>query len=335
MRIGLIDFDSLLVNVAIMKLSTYHKAKGDTVLLYDRTNPFPASAVDKVYVSVIFDWNRAEAAKLATVYPNAVFGGSGWDLTTTLPAEIEGLRPDYDLYTQPQIAGRIRGQMTDTRRQAKALEIVDSGIGFLSRGCVRHCAFCVVPKKEGSLHRVANIPELLNPRSNKLVLLDNSLTANPDCVDILTEIKARKLVVDICQGIDVRMMTPEIAQALKGVKMMRSLHYAWDLMPFEKAVLQGIDVLSQQVKKWRHMCFTLVNFNTTWEEDYYRFHKLAIELDVDPYVMYFNKHKLDKTDPKQVKLLHFQRWVNRRAYKIQPDFNQYDRWVNAQAKLAA
>lgn len=319
MRIGLIDYDSKIVNFALMKLSSYHKARGDTVIL----NPASPTLVDKVYCSVLFTWNRQKAAGLVGAFPQIEFGGTGWDLQACLPDEVEFLSPDYDLYRPEDIAPRLRGIMTSAKRLQKATAVVNAGIGFISRGCVRSCGWCVVPKKEGRLRRVANIGDLLNPRSKTLILLDANLTANPDCLEILKEVKERGLELDITQGIDIRTMTPEIAQALAGVKHLRSMHYSWDETSpaIESAVFRGIELLGRFVKKWRHLCYMLVGYNSSFEQDMYRFRRL-IDIGVDPYVMVYNR--ID--DPR---LRHFARWVNGRIYTTCRSFEDYLPWANA------
>jgi hypothetical protein len=229
------------------------------------------------------------------------------------------MKPDYDLYSEKIIASRLKGIMTRDHRFQKAKEIVNAGMGFTSRGCIRNCGFCFVPKKEGAFHSVAEISDLINPRSNVLILHDNNLTADPDCIDKLHEIRDRGLVVDINQGCDVRLINDDIAIALSEVKHLRSIHYAWDLMGFEKQVMEGIKTLSKFIKPYRHMCFMLVGFNTTFEEDVYRFRKLD-ELGVRPYVMVYN-------DVPDVRLNHFERWVNGYFYKA-CSFDEYIPWRN-------
>ena len=167
---------------------------------------------------------------------------------------------------------------------------------------------------------MAEIADLLNPKSNVLVLHDNNLTADPDCIDKLHEIRDRKLIVDINQGCDVRLMTDEVAFALSEVRHLRSLHYAWDLMGFEKQVLDGIKTLSRYIKPYKHMCFMLVGFNTTYEQDMYRMRKL-VELGVDPFVMVYNENERG-----DVRLQHFARWVNSRIYK-KCSFEEYEPWL--------
>lgn len=316
----LIDVDGKLPNLALMKLSTWLKGHGDEVYLNTCEHP------DRVGISTLFTWNRPIVDKLLNLYSNAEVGGTGWDIHKQLPPEIEACRPDYDLYTVNDILLRIRGGIaTKASKLAKAQTIIDAGIGFTSRGCVRQCGFCFVPPKEGRLHHVADIGDLLNPRSNVLILLDNNLTADPDCIEKLHEIRDRSLVVDITQGIDVRLMTPEIAQALSEVKMLRSLHYAWDLMSFEHQVIDGIRILSQKVKNWRHMCFILTGYNTSFEEDMYRFQRLN-EIGIRPYVMPCNLKYPD------IKHHCFASWVNGRYHTV-CSFEEFEPWVKAQGNL--
>ncbi|HUM43320.1 MAG TPA: hypothetical protein PKI14_10260 [Fervidobacterium sp.] len=320
MKIGLIDYDGKIPNLALMKLSTYHKARGDEV--YFGSIP---SNVDKVYCSVLFPWNRDKALHLRRIYPNIEFGGTGYDIEKKLPPEVDALTPDYDLYSTEEIYSRIcRGIGTKAAKLKKAETIRNMGIGFTTRGCVRNCAFCVVPKKEGKLRQASEIRDIVRPGSNVITLLDNNLTADPYCLDKLAEIRDRGLTVDINQGIDVRLITEEKAKALSEVKHLSSLRYAWDLMEHEDAVMQGIEILSKYVKKWRQMCFILVGFNTTFEQDMYRFRKLT-EIGVDPFVMIYNKQGT-------VQLRHFARWVNSRIYKS-CDWEEYIPWVRAKQNL--
>jgi hypothetical protein len=317
-----------------MKESTYYKSLGEKVKLVTAKELLETKEKpDKIIASAIFTKSKAICEKLKEKFGDKIeIGGSGWDFEETngqlvqirkteLPMEIEKLKPDYGLYSPELIYTRIKGIMTKETRMKKAKTIVNAGMGFTSRGCVRNCAFCLVPKKEGCFRHVSDISPLLNERSNILILNDNNLTADPHCIDKLHEIRDRKLIVDINQGCDVRLMNEDIAKALSEVKHLRSLHYAWDLMGFENQVMEGIKMLLKDVKAWRHMCFMLVGFNTTFEEDMYRFRKLK-ELGVTPHVMVYN-------DKKDLKLKHFERWVNSKICKA-CTWEEYEPWVRDQ-----
>ena len=315
MRIGLIDIDSRLPNLALMKISNYYKTNGCKVEFVKI-----GAEYEKIYASAIFTRSKRECEKLIEYYGDLInVGGTGWDINKVLPVEIDTMKPDYDLYTVEDITLRIKGISTKQRKVEKAAEIVNAGMGFTSRGCIRNCSFCFVPEKEGKFRQATEIKDLINPKSNVLILHDNNLTADPFCIDKLREIKDRGLIVDINQGCDVRLMTDEIAQALSEVKHLRSLHYAWDLMGFEEQVLSGINTLSKYIKNYKHMCFMLVGYNTTFEEDMYRFRKLN-ELGIRPYVMKYNQKNDDE------RLNKFARWVNSFIHKAVPDFEEYDPW---------
>lgn len=333
MSIGLIDVDGKLPNLALMKISSFYKSVGEHVEFVE-----PGEKYEKIYASALFTWNKKKIQELQEIYgEKIIFGGTGYDFEeidrelvevrhTELPLEIENCIPDYNLYTVEQIYKRTCGGIGTRESKMKKAEIVaNMGIGFTSRGCIRKCGFCIVSKKEGAFREVAEIKDIINPKSNIITLYDNNFTADPNMLDKLREIKERKLIVDISQGIDVRLITDEKAKALSEVKHLRSIHYAWDLPEFEKQVTDGIKLLSESIKPYRHVCFVLVGYNTTFQEDMYRFIKLR-ELKVDPYVMIYNKNQHGDE-----KLKHFARWVNSRIYKS-CKWEEYTPWVKEQLK---
>ena len=138
MRIGLIDVDSHnFPNLALMKISAYHKARGDEVEWC-----IPLMHYDIVYQSKVFDETYSPDIDW---YPNAdkvIKGGTGYGLDNKLPYEIEHMYPDYSLYPQ----------LTE-----------DTAYGFLTRGCPRGCEFCIVASKEGrKAYKVADLNEFWN-----------------------------------------------------------------------------------------------------------------------------------------------------------------------------
>jgi hypothetical protein len=282
LRIGLIDVDSKIPNLALMKLSAYHKRMGDEIVF-----PYKGGRVDRLYASVVFERSRPQAELLARIYPSVEIGGTGWDVTKTLPPEIESGPADYGLYG------------------------IDYGLGFVWRGCVNRCKFCFVPRKEGAMHQVAGVADLINPKSNRITFLDNNFTAAPNALDIMAEIVDRKLSVDWCQGLDIRRMTPEFAAALAKVDICTTshrIHFAFDDVGLEWAVRSGVAMLEDAgIKPYRLIFYVLVGYNSTFAQDMYRFRVLR-ELGCDPFVMVYNK-KGDR------RLRHFARWVNKRIYK--------------------
>lgn len=251
MAICLLDIDSILPNLVMMKLSSNFKNLGEEVelltvprnkkqetfnrLFNELIRYMQYRNYEKIYASAIFTRSKDICLKLKSIFGDRIeIGGSGYDIKKELPLELERLKPDYELYTAEIIAARMNGIMTKQRKLEKATEIVNAGINYSSRGCVNKCGFCIVPQKEGEFRNVSEIKDIINPKSNVIILHDNNLTADPHCIDKLNEIRDRKLIVDINQGCDVRLMTEDIAKAMSEVKHLRSIHYAWDLMAFEK-----------------------------------------------------------------------------------------------------
>lgn len=275
MNIGLVDVDSRIPNLALMKISAYHKALGDHVGLYAPLFDSP----DLIYASKVFDYTLDY-----DYYPPDVpvlKGGTGYNLTETLLDEIEKQYPDYALYN------------------------CGYAMGFATRGCSRECAFCVVPRKEGYVKAVGDIYDFWRGQEY-LKLLDNNLTAIPDHYEqIVKQLVKEKIKTDFSQGLDIRFMTAEMARLLSKVRLWKQIHFAWDNMDDESAVRRGIEVLvANGVSRRKIMFYVLIGFTTTEQEDLYRVEVLR-GLNVSPFVMPYNKQ--DKYQRR------FARWCNHKA----------------------
>lgn len=286
MKVGLIDVDSKIPNLALMKISTYHKNNGDIVEFY---NPM-FQDWDLIYMSKVFNFTPDYQYPLNA---NKILrGGTGYDLKTKLPNEIENLSPDYNLYPNNEYA-----------------------IGFTTRGCIRNCEFCVVPEKEGYIKSVADIYDFWEGQEN-LMLLDNNLAAENDHFErILKQMIKEKARVSFSQGLDIRLIDQWKAKLLSEVKLPQKsnkpkdisykIHFAFDDVKHEKAVRKGIEILlNAGIPKYRLMFYVLIGFNSTKEEDLYRV-ELLRSLKVDPFVMPYNKSDTYQRN--------FTRWVNHKA----------------------
>lgn len=320
MKIGLLGLDSKLPNLAIMKLSNYWKGQGAEVF-FDDDIPLDA---DKVFISVLFTKNRRKAEQIAEAFSGEVeIGGTGIDITKKLPEEIEACQPDYTLYTPEIVYSRNKGGVGSYESKLrKATDLANASQGFLYRGCVRSCDFCVVPEKEGRLHKVATLDQIIRPGSTMVTLLDNNLLAAPDILEILQQLVdwSPRQVINISQGIDVRLMTPEIAELLGQLKFWKQLRFAWDCPNQEKSVWRGIDLLSKFVKPRNQMVYMLTGYTSTFEQDMHRVQRIA-EHGASPYVMPFNWN-----EKACVRMKHFARWVNGRIYK-KCEFQDYEPWI--------
>ena len=294
MEIGLIDVDSHnFPNLCLMKISAYHKLKGDQV---EWCNLF--KHYDRVYMSRVFDDTYTEDFMTAINADEIIKGGTGYDLKNKLPDDIEHIYPDYSLY--PDLTK-------------------DTAYGFLTRGCPNDCPFCIVSKKEGRKSiKVADLSEFWRGQKN-IKLLDPNLLACQDHLELLQQLIDSKAVVDFTQGLDARLINENNIELLAKIKI-KMVYFAFDLMKNEKAIIKGLKLFKELTKidEGKTGVYILTNFNTTTEEDLYRIYTVR-DLGYMPYVMIFNK----PTAPQVTKDL--QRWCNNRViYKASNrDFGRY------------
>lgn len=289
MKIGLLDVDGHnFPNLALMKISAWHKKQGDETELF-----FPMKHYNKVYQSKVFtftpDFNTC-------INADEVFqGGTGYDLKNKLPDEIEHQYPDYDLYN-----------------------IKNTAYGFLTRGCPRHCNFCIVGDKEGLCStKVADLKDFWHGQK-EIKLLDPNLLACKDSIELLQELRYSRVWVDITQGFDIRLMTDKTANIINDIKL-KMIHFAWDNYEFKtyEKLKEFRPKLNFDGRRLR--VYVLTNFNTTIGQDLERIYKLK-ELDYDPYVMVFEKWKA----PWEIRRL--QRWVNNKfIFRSCDTFEEYQK----------
>ena len=276
MTIGLIDVDGHnFPNLAIMKLAAYHKAQGDTVEWYRDERHY-----DIVYQSKVFDDTYTPDIDFIPQADTVIKGGTGYGLDNKLPDAVEHTMPDYSLYG-----------------------ITDTAYGFLTRGCPRHCPFCVVEDKEGlQSKKVADLSEFWSGQEN-IVLLDPNLLACPQRMELLDQLIDSRAMVTISQCFDIRLTNEEVADKLNQMRVKR-IHFAWDnpkqdLDPYFRRFAESYRRKSRPAK----CVYILVNFNSTMEENLHRIYTVR-DLNYDPYVMVYDKPHA----PAEIKQL--QRWVN-------------------------
>ena len=287
MNVGLVDVDSKIPNLALMKISAHHKSIGDNVKFYEPLFDHP----DICYMSKVFDFTPDFNY---TPDCEVVRGGTGYDLNAKLPfPEADRIMPDYSLYG------------------------CDYAIGRFTRGCPNRCPWCVVPKMDGN--EVRHVADLADFWSGQKVvrLLDDNIMADPDefCRDCEQLSKAGVHV--IWEALDIRLITDETARALASVKTQGRIHFAWDSHAQDGYVERGIATLKRNgIKPYRLMFYVLVGFNTPQWYDLRRIYTLR-DLGVNPFVMPF-----DKSDEYQRRLA---RWCNNKIiFGKTKSFDEYE-----------
>ena len=291
MRIGLCDIDSHnFPNLCLMKLSAYHKARGDHVEWWR-----PEGQYDRVYKSRVFTDTYSKDTITVTNAGEVVCGGTGSGPGPNLPDEVEHTYPDYSIY--PQFSG--------------------IAYGFLSRGCPRNCGFCLVSDKEGRRSiQVADLAEFWNGQK-EVKLLDANLLACPDHEKLILQLAESRAYVDFSQGLDIRLITPDNVALLNRVRT-KTVHFAWDnpdmdLTPYFRRFLELTAIKNVRKRK----VYVLTNYGSTHEQDLYRVETLR-HMGYDPYVMVYDR----PSAPPITRQL--QRWVNnKRIFHTVPSFADY------------
>jgi len=170
-------------NLALMKISAFHKAQGDTVEWWNTLFNWHYGAV---YSSKVFDFTPE----------NTVKGGTGYGLYTELPSEIDTLFPDYSIYPD-----------------------CDYAIGYITRGCPNRFRWCVVPKKEGDIRSYSGWRDIVRPDTQKLVLMDNNILASEYGLQQLEELAGTDYRIDLNQGMDARLVDERVADIIRKTEM--------------------------------------------------------------------------------------------------------------------
>ena len=312
MRIGLIDVDAesrgkvTFPNLSMMKISAYHKERGDHVEWY---KPLVSGHMDIVYMSKVFGDEYTKDYEFPIDADKVIKGGSGYAIKISdgvenycptadnpLPHEIDHIMPDYSLY-----------------------DIGDTAYGFLTKGCPRGCKFCHVKKMHGrKVQRFAHLSEFWSGQKN-IVLLDPNLLAYRDWRSCMDELIDSGAWVDFSQGLDLRFLTADAINYLNRVKWKR-IHFAWDnpkddMRERLKAAMSGLTRANRRTVT----VYILTNFDSTHEEDLARVMAVR-EAGAQPYVMIYRKGTASKITRELA------RWVNAPNifWKV-PTFDEYRR----------
>ena len=303
-KIGLIDVDHHnFPNIALMKISAWHKENGNTVEWYT-----PFEHYDIVYVSKVFsfseDWR--EPINADTV----IYGGTGYQIKNINGKEVF-FPYNIELHKGSEFSDELLCSMEHIYPDYSIYPMYtkDTAYGFLTRGCPRGCAFCHVGDKEGfHSYKVANLSEFWRGQNN-IVLCDPNILACRDWKPLLQQLIDSKAHVDFNQGLDIRMMTDEKAEMLSKIKI-KEIHFAWDRYQDKDIILPKLKLFSEIKYKGKNpdhsaIVYVLVNFDTTIEQDLERIYTLR-EMGYWAYIMVYDK---EHADPIYKDL---SRWVNNR-----------------------
>ena len=288
MNIGLHDSDNTgFPNLALMKLSAWHKAKGDSVEWWN-----PLLTYDRVYSSKVFTFTP----ECLYLPENTVKGGTGYGVMDELPPEVDAIFPDYSLYPK-----------------------CDHAIGFLTRGCIRACPWCIVPKKEGTIRPYSTWRDVKRKDSRDIVFMDNNVLACEHGLEQIEDMGGKDVRVDFNQGLDARLITDDVAGMLARLKWIRFIRMSADTDAMLDVVLTAIDRLGRHgVKPYRVFVYVLVQDIESAERRVIKLRDVGANLFAQPY----RDFTMGEEPPKEQR--DFARWVNHKAiFKTVRTFEEY------------
>lgn len=232
MRILLVNVDSRW-NMAIRKMYTYYSKNNDVEMMDLNFSGYPhkkekvidATKYDQVFISNIFDINKDRVTVINC--NNVTYGGIGSNYPERqLPPEIEASEPYY-------------------------FPDEDTSYGFITRGCIRQCWFCKVPKYEGKLKEYSRIEEIV--KHKKFISLDNNIFAYKGCCDVFKWLIDNDIQCDFNQGLDFRLANDENMSLLAKLKYLKSEYiFAFDDPKYQKLLDKKILLIKNHIPKdWK------------------------------------------------------------------------------------
>lgn len=290
MLIGLHDSDkTAFPNLALMKISAWHKAQGDTVEWWT-----PLMTYDRVYSSKVFTFTPENPY----LPEGTIKGGTGYGKLDELPPEIDAMFPDYSIYPN-----------------------CDHAIGFLTRGCIRSCPWCVVPRKEGRIRPYRTWREIKRPDKRDIVFMDNNVLACEHGLEQIEDMGGQEVRVDFNQGLDARLIDDHVADLLSRLQWIHFIRMSADTDAMLGVVIDACHrLMNRGVKPWRFFVYVLVQDIPSAEK-----RVIALrDIGAQPFAQPYRDFTTNAEPPIEQK--RFARWVNRKEiFKTVKTFEEYKR----------
>lgn len=330
MNVAIIDADLIgrkrhrFPNLACMKLSAFYKQEGNTVVLktdYDNLNEY-----DKVFISKVFTDTEIPAEVL--ILKNITYGGTGFffDKAPPLPTEIEHIMPDYHLYD-----GWINEKINQGANLKEFDDFISASIGFTTRGCIRHCSFCVNQNyNSASIH--SPISEFLDPTRKRICLLDDNVFACKDWKNIFQDLQSTGKPFWFKQGMDERLLTDEKCEILFNSKWYGDYIFVFDNIKDATIIEEKLKLIRKYTNKipkfyvfcgYNHKNPDHYNDDDFWKNDIFDIFKrieILIKYNCIPYIMRYKDYKLS---PYKGIYIEIARWCNQSNFFKKKSFREF------------
>jgi hypothetical protein len=366
MKVAIIDADLVnrakhrFPNLACLKMSGYYKEQGHEVVLktdYENLDDYDLVTISKVFEDTPFDENILTAEyKRAKIQ----YGGTGFtydkvnengEIIASLPDEIEHHMPDYHLYDDwvneklEEIAVDTKGNVIldkngNPKKKYKRKDFtyyLDYSIGFTTRGCFRHCSFCV-NRNHNKVVLHSPVSEFLDVERPYICLLDDNVLGTPRWKEIFEELIATGKKFQFKQGVDERLLNDEKCEYLfNKSKWIGDRIFAFDNLKDRKLIEEKLQLIRQhtnnQIKFYTfcgydHNNPTEAPKNYTdefWKQDIIElFERIKILMNYGclPYVM---RHKNYEYSPYRGIYINAASWANQPSLFRKMTFEEYSK----------
>lgn len=271
----------------------FHKRNGDDVFLI--TSEKEIDGFDKLYLSKVFVDTYVPEYLLNK--ENITYGGTGfyYDNAQPLPDEVEHIRPDYHLYDY-----WVRDRISCGCKRSDFKYFLDYSIGFLTRGCIRKCGFCI-NKKYDKCDIHSSIAEFYDPSRPKLCFLDDNFFAYNKWDSLIDKIQLVGKPFKFIQGLDIRLLDDEKIHSMYTWRYDGNFMFSFDNINESDVIESNLKRMYELYPKWtKHIGFNILcgfDDNDIYDDEFWKkdicsvFKRIKIlcKYSCQPYIMRFNK----------------------------------------------
>lgn len=303
------DYKNKFPPLGLLKISTYHKMRGDNVIFYKGFLKNNDIYFDRIYITTLFSFYHKKTIETILHYKKMMngnikkifVGGIYASLAPEIIYNETGIYPITGLLDRPGILGNddiIVDHLIPDYNLLKEIkydyDLKDSFFGYATRGCPNKCPFCSVNKLEPYFKDYINLKEYINKIKEKygekkdLVLFDNNILASKCFEKIIDEIKDLGFIkgskfnnrlrsVDFNQGVDARLINDKKAQLLSEI-CLKPLRIAFDDIKIKDIYIKAVKiVVSKGLVNLSN--YILYNCNEDTPKDFYERLRLNVELN--------------------------------------------------------
>lgn len=298
------DYRSKFPPLGLLKISTYHKERGDSVtFVRGRNEAIRSLHWHRIYVASLFTWELPRTIQTIKYYAASVdspaqiiVGGVG---ATLLPDYIRNNVSCTVIEGPLDKPGLLDPNSHPIAEMVPDYSILDAEpydykprdayFVRITKGCIRSCKFCAVPKLEREFGRLTQVASQIGSVNRKygerqnLIVLDNNILGIDGVENEIAEIRrmgfergakrnGRERYVDFNQGLDARLISEKRELALHlGTICLSPVRLAFDFVTakMEKAYRQAIELLAEQGFS-EFTTYMLFNFNDSPKDLYHR-----------------------------------------------------------------